>query len=109
MRTIFFTAFAWMIAFAVMPVLGQDMLAPRDIPADRLDELRKRLAPVVDLDGWLRRCSILRRTAPQIEKFPPGLCPFSCAPDDRECEVMVKMHGRVGDDVGRPGMKSRGQ
>src|SRR5215475_11512842 len=108
MRTIFFTAFALMIAFAVMPVLGQDMLVPRDIPANRLDEFRKRFAPVVDLDGWLRRCTILKRTA-QIEKFPRGVCPFSCAPDDRKCEVMVKMHGLVGDDVGRPKMRSRGE
>jgi|ERR1700730_4069835 hypothetical protein len=95
MRKIFFAAFA-LLAVAVGPVRGQDMTAPRDFPAARLDELRKRTAPV-NLDEMRRRCSVLVHTAPQIPY--PDLCYFSCGPDDRVCEVINKMHGRVRDDV----------
>ena len=89
------------IAVAVRPVLGQDLQAPRDIPAAGLNNLRKRFAPVKNLDEWLRRCSVLRRTGAEIDKYPLGVCPFSCAPDDRACEVIIKMHGPVGDAIGR--------
>jgi hypothetical protein len=111
LRKTSFAAFALIVlAAAIGPVRGQDMPAPRDIPAARLDELRKRVAPL-NLDEILRRCSVLRRTASEADQAPRGFsfCPFSCAPDDRDCEVTSKMHGRAGDDVVRLGTKIHGR
>jgi hypothetical protein len=101
MRNIFFAAFALtVLTVAVGPVRGQDIPTPRDIPAARLDELRKRIAPA-DSDEMLRQCSVL--TAPEPRGFYSR--PFSCASYDRACEVISKMHRRVGDDIGRLGTR----
>ena len=94
MRKTSLATFTLVVLAAAPPVRGQDVSPPRDVPPPSIDEQRKR-AVVPRLDTILHHLCRSGETA----SLPPGFsCPLSCAPDDRACEVFLKMHGVVGDD-----------
>ena len=88
MRKTSLAVFTLVVLAAATPVRGQDVSPPRAVPPSGIDEQGKRAA-VPPLDELLRHCTSGSR--------PTAKC---CAPDDRKCEVISKMHGVVDDGVG---------